>query len=141
MIRLFALAAALCLGVAACAAPSANHAPSPDTPVAKAPTMSGPLPATEVREAPKLDTSCKVDADCVVKNVGNCCGAMPVCVNKDSPVDAAAVQSQCARDGRMSACGFKQVTQCRCAAGKCIGYAAPVKGWIEDPAPQPDPVR
>src|SRR3546814_3171566 len=57
-------------------------------PAAKAPpSMSRPLPPNRVREAPTIEYGCKADSDCAVKNVGNCCGAMPACVHKDSPVD------------------------------------------------------
>ena len=68
---------------------------------------------------PTLDVSCRTNDDCAVKNVGNCCGAMPACVNKDSPTDPAAVQAQCAREGRMSVCGFREISSCRCNAGRC----------------------
>ena len=56
---------------------------------------------------------------CAVKNVGNCCGAMPACVNKDSPTDPQGVQAQCAASGRMSVCGFADVTACQCVSGRC----------------------
>lgn len=119
-----ALLLCLCLGLlGACAAPATSDSqqqPASQRVAAKpAPPMSRPLPGNEVREAPKLDYSCKADADCAVKNVGNCCGAMPACVNKDSPVDPAAVQSQCAKQGMVSACGFRPVSACRCNAGTC----------------------
>lgn len=111
--------ACLCALPAACAAP-ATSAGGPQDPAAKAPPkMSRPLPPNRVREAPSLDYACSVDADCAVKNVGNCCGAMPACVNKDSPVDPAAVQSQCAKDGRMGVCGFREISSCSCNAGRC----------------------
>lgn len=88
-----------------------------------APPMSRPLPPqveeAPPRGAPKLDTSCRTDADCTVKNVGNCCGAMPACVNTKSPADPAAVQAECARKGVMSACGFKNIQSCSCVAGTC----------------------
>lgn len=124
MSKLFRLSLSLCLCLlGACAMSAGNDAQqqSATKPAATrpAPPMSGPLPANEVREAPKLDYSCKTDADCAVKNVGNCCGAMPACVNKDSPVDPAAVQSQCAKQGMVSACGFRPVSTCRCNAGTC----------------------
>jgi hypothetical protein len=116
-----ACAILLCAGLlAACAAPATNGGATPqDTATRPPPKMSGPLPPNRVREAPRIDGSCKVDADCAVKNVGNCCGAMPACVNKDSPVDAAAVQSQCAKDGRVGVCGFREISSCSCNAGKC----------------------
>lgn len=89
-----------------------------------APPKSTPLPPevvddAPVRAVPALVTSCRTDADCTVKNVGNCCGAMPACVNKASPTDPAAVQAACAREGRMSTCGFREIQSCSCVAGTC----------------------
>src|SRR3546814_9489462 len=75
--------------------------------------------SSELREAPTIKYGCKADSDCAVKNVGNCCGAMPACVHKDSPVDPAAVQSQCAKDGRVGVCGFREIKSCSCNAGRC----------------------
>lgn len=110
----------VCALLAACTAPATNGDAAPQDPEAKAPpSMSRPLPANQVREAPVIDYSCKADADCAVKNVGNCCGAMPACVNKDSPVDPAAVQSQCAKEGRAGVCGFREIQSCSCNAGRC----------------------
>jgi len=115
-----ALALCLCAALAACTAPATNGGAAPQDPAAKAPpSMSGPLPANRVREAPVIDYSCTADADCAVKNVGNCCGAMPACVNVDSAVDPAAVQSQCAKDGRAGVCGFREIESCSCNAGRC----------------------
>ena len=86
--------------------------------------MSSPLPPRLVKEAVTVDTTCKSNADCAVKNVGNCCGAMPACVNKDSPTDPAAVQAQCNAKGMMGVCGFKEISACQCDNGQC----APVAG-------------
>jgi hypothetical protein len=116
--------------VAGCAAPStATPAPEGDPasstaqeqmpPPNKAPPMGGPLPAERVPSPVPLDTTCKVDADCAVKNVGNCCGAMPACVHKDSPTDPAAVQAECARRGLASTCGFREISACTCQDGRC----------------------
>ncbi|GGK00369.1 hypothetical protein GCM10011394_07010 [Luteimonas terricola] len=110
---------ALCL--AACAAPL------PDAGVS-APPMSDPLPATPVpaqpaRPAvagvPDLDRSCRVDSDCAVKNVGNCCGYFPACVNTDAQPDPAAVQAACAQSGMVGVCGFKEIEACACVASTC----------------------
>ncbi len=114
----------LCLALSlsllsACAAPVTTDAPARTTQAKPPPQMSRPLPPTLVREAPKIDSSCKTSADCAVKNVGNCCGEMPACVNKDSPVDPAAVQSQCAKSGMASICGFRPISACACTAGQC----------------------
>jgi len=123
------------------AAPAVDDAPSVrDThPPRQAPPMSDPLPPVRAPErdagrsptpapvevpagAPvRIDTSCTRDADCVVKNVGNCCGYYPACVNVDSPTDPAAVQAQCARSGEMSVCGFPSISACQCVAGTCQG--------------------
>jgi hypothetical protein len=115
--------------VAGCAAPStATPAPENDpAPAAqekmprpdKAPPMGGPLPAERVPSPVALDTACQVDADCAVKNVGSCCGAMPACVHKDSPTDPAAVQAECQRKGLASTCGFREISACTCQDGRC----------------------
>ncbi|WP_370451311.1 hypothetical protein [Lysobacter sp. N42] len=89
--------------------------------------MSDPLPPERLPDAAAAlspDRSCRTDADCVVKNVGNCCGAMPACVNKDARTDPAAVQAECARKGMSSICGFKPVESCECVAGTCTDRIA-----------------
>jgi hypothetical protein len=78
-----------------------------------------PVPAQGSANPSSPDRSCRTSADCVVKNVGSCCGAMPACVNVDARTDPAAVQAQCARQGMSSVCGFKEVTSCSCVAGTC----------------------
>ena len=83
------------------------------------PRTGGPLPPQVLPEPVKLDYHCTSDADCAVKDIGNCCGTYPACVNKDSPTDPAAVQAQCAKQGRMSACGFRPVDACSCTQGQC----------------------
>jgi hypothetical protein len=119
----------------ACAAPQSTQATvDPDTAPAQAasPTgqattpnsrlkvrTGGPLPPQRLPEPVKLDYHCSSDADCAVKDVGNCCGAYPACVNKASPTDPAAVQAQCAKQGRMSACGFQSIDACSCTQGRC----------------------
>lgn len=82
------------------------EADAPETPVAS----SQPV---------VIDTSCKSDKDCTVKNVGNCCGEYPACVNVNSPTDPAGVQAQCAKQGMASICGFPVISGCVCNAGKC----------------------
>jgi hypothetical protein len=109
------------------AAPTPKPAPSqaqtsPPAPK-KPPHTGGPLPADPV-EAPGskpgiVDMSCKRDADCAVKNVGNCCGYYPACVNVDSPTDPKGVQAECAKKGVMSVCGFPDISACTCKQGRC----------------------
>lgn len=76
------------------------------------PPASAPTPPTVV-------TACKVDADCTVKNVGNCCGAYPACVNVNSPTDPKAVMAQCQSSGMMSVCGSREISACQCVSGQC----------------------
>ncbi len=108
------------------APPPAPSLPPPPHGSAKAPPpMSEPYPPREVPQTVALDYGCKTSADCAVKNVGNCCGAMPACVNKDSPTDPAAVQAQCQAKGMMSVCGFQEISSCQCVSGKCASADAP----------------
>lgn len=107
----------------------APPAATPDRPT-RIPPMSDPLPP-ERGPAPaakpvQVDRSCKADSDCVVKNVGNCCGYYPACVHKDSPTDPARVQAQCAEDGMASVCGFAEIQGCRCVQGQCIAGTAAI---------------
>ena len=79
----------------------------------------GPLPPQVLPEPVKIDYHCASDADCAVKDIGNCCGAYPACVNKNSPTDPAAVQARCANQGGMSTCGFREIDACSCTQGRC----------------------
>lgn len=69
----------------------------------------------------QIDRSCQSDADCTVKDVGNCCGYYPACVNLDSPTDPAAVKAQCASSGMASVCGFPAISSCQCVNNQCQG--------------------
>jgi len=101
------------------------------------PPMSDPYPPVKVERAPvEVVRSCRTDADCVVKNVGNCCGAMPACVNKDSPTDPTGVQARCAKEGMASVCGFTEIEGCRCAGGQCISAVAPIEPSQDPPVPE-----
>ena len=130
--------AILCTGLllAACTAPGAQGGDGPamrdaaaargsadagqaTTPPARPPRMSAPLPPRRAPAPAAVDRSCRSDADCAVKDVGNCCGRQPACVNRDSPTDPAAVRAQCAKDGIASTCGFTEIAACTCSAGQC----------------------
>lgn len=115
---------------AAESAPQAGSETAPETaakepparrfiPAPKAPRMSDPMPPERMPSPVALDYSCRADADCAVKNVGNCCGMMPACVNKDSPTDPAAVQAECASKGLSSVCGFREISACSCVDNRC----------------------
>lgn len=81
-------------------------------------------PNTGAAPAVKIDTSCKTDADCTVKDVGNCCGYYPACVNVNSPTDPEGVKAACAASGMMSVCGFPAIQACQCVQGKCEAQSA-----------------
>lgn len=102
----------LALALGACAAPPA------DTAAASPPAPAAP-PAEAVGDPLQLDYSCRVDSDCEVKNVGNCCGYFPACVNKDAQPDPAAVQARCAESGMASVCGFREIQACSCVDNRC----------------------
>jgi hypothetical protein len=146
---LAALVLSLLLG--ACAAPATSAGDSPATnPVAPdaaaAPDTTAPAPRPSqlppvkrpIQRPPPgaglpgngdagtgggvlIDRSCSTDADCTVKNVGNCCGHYPACVNVDSPTDPEGVQAACAKSGMASVCGFPSITSCQCVQGTCQG--------------------
>ena len=83
-------------------------------------TAQPPPPGTDKPALGQIDTRCRSNADCAVKNVGNCCGAMPACVNKDSPTNPQAVQAQCQAKGMMGICGFREISACQCDNGQCV---------------------
>lgn len=102
--------------VAADPAPAAAPAPPPATPVQAPAELAARTPSGDPLNP---DRRCRTDADCAVKDIGNCCGTMPACVNANAAVDPAAVKAQCARDGVSSVCGFVEVRGCRCVEGSC----------------------
>ena len=124
------LATALVLALLAACAPSRDAATSPvqeaiaheDSPP-KAPdgTESPPgrtTPGT-TKAIGNVDYSCTTDADCTVKDVGNCCGYYPACVNVNARTDPKAVQARCAKSGTASVCGFPVINGCSCVKGQC----------------------
>ncbi len=74
---------------------------------------------SDVASLPQVDRSCRVDADCMVKDVGNCCGYYPACVNRDSPTFAEQVRQQCEKSGSAGICGFPEIEGCVCTNGQC----------------------
>ncbi len=68
---------------------------------------------------PEVDTRCRVDADCAIKDVGNCCGHYPACVHRDSPTFPERVKADCERRGMAGVCGFPVIEGCACVEGRC----------------------
>jgi hypothetical protein len=83
---------------------------------ASAPVRSTDPPA---KPAETVGYSCKTDADCEVKNVGNCCGYYPACVNRGSATFPDRVKAECAKKGTMGVCGFPDIKGCSCVEGRC----------------------
>ncbi|MEE7548657.1 hypothetical protein HF319_17965, partial [Xanthomonas sp. Kuri4-1] len=88
----------------------------------------------------QVQTHCRSDADCTVKNVGNCCGAFPACVNVASPTDPQGVQAQCRASGRMSICGAPEISGCQCVSGQCTAKSAQAD-TLRRPMETPEPVH
>ncbi len=140
-----ALALAALAALAACGAPRETVAPAPaDAPPAAATADSPeshprsadaanavaaePPPPAAARKAEagaakgssgEVDYSCRVDADCTVKNVGNCCGYYPACVNASSPTFPEQVKAACAASGTSGICGFPAISGCQCVQWRC----------------------
>lgn len=75
------------------------------------------------------DRRCSTDADCAVKNVGNCCGYFPACVNAQAETFPEQVKAACEAQGLSSICGFQDITACACVEGRC--EAAPGGGELK----------
>jgi hypothetical protein len=80
-------------------------------------------PAAPKTASGEVDYTCKVEADCAVKDVGNCCGRYPACVNRESPTFPDRVKAECAKKGEMGICGFPEITGCACVEGRCASRA------------------
>ena len=74
-----------------------------------------------------LDSSCTMDNQCVVQNVGDCCGYFPMCINSDSVLVPSEVTDICANQ-KTTDCKPMVISYCRCQkAGsgtkkKCVGF-------------------
>lgn len=99
--------------------------PPPPVPSSVAPTPAGTFDSSLKAHA-DLTFACATASDCAIKDVGNCCGSYPACVNADSPVDSAAVARECADKGLSGVCGYPVIDACVCNAGRC--EAAPSSG-------------
>jgi hypothetical protein len=87
---------------------------------ANAPAHSSDPPKAAADE---VDYSCRTDADCAIKDVGNCCGRYPACVNRESPTFPDRVKAECAKKGEMGICGFPEIKGCSCVEGRCASRA------------------
>jgi len=98
------------------AEPSAGNPAGPAAPTQTSrPTGS----ATTAASSGTIRLGCRTNADCVIKDIGSCCGYQPRCMNKDSQTFPEQVQARCAKDGRVGICGMLAITGCECVAGTC----------------------
>nr|WP_255516455.1 hypothetical protein [Luteimonas suaedae] len=113
----------LALALAACAAPPATGQ-----------TASVPVPETAGSaggDPLQLDRSCRTDSDCAVKNVGNCCGYFPACVNREAQPDPEAVRARCTETGMASTCGFREISACSCVQDRCEAVRQSLQAPLE----------
>lgn len=80
-----------------------------------------PLPKNLKEYQRSVDYSCTADPDCVIKDVGNCCGFYPRCVNKDAETNPGLVREFCAEQQMVSVCGYPSISSCECVSGMCVG--------------------
>ncbi|MBI2134194.1 hypothetical protein HYU11_05960 [Candidatus Woesearchaeota archaeon] len=66
-----------------------------------------------------MDFSCKTDSDCEAKDVRNCCGYYPQCVNSGFRPDPDLVSKQCEKEKSASICGFPEIESCKCINKRC----------------------
>jgi hypothetical protein len=127
-----ALLTSLLLGLMLCGcAPSSRSTPAETAPpgatagAPASPVMPKPAAASpdDIASAKQVDYGCESDADCAVKNIGNCCGYYPACVNVDSPTFPEQVKQRCEADGMSSICGFPDISACRCVENRCEAAA------------------
>lgn len=76
----------------------------------------------------QIDYSCNVDQDCTVKDVHNCCGYYPSCVNVEANVDPDTVQKACEDEGLASICGSIAIERCVCENNECKAISGP-ESW------------
>jgi hypothetical protein len=128
----------LCLMLGACnesqsqstattAAAVASVAPEPEPSITAPEHAEGALALNSGETAPStlqayeqsVARHCQADADCVVKNVGSCCGYSPQCVHKDAQTFPEQVKAMCEKEGRSSICGFQEPAGCSCVDNQC----------------------
>jgi hypothetical protein len=73
----------------------------------------------------KILTECKTDTDCMVMNVGSCCGYSPQCVNRASKPDPEAVARDCTDNGLSGVCGYAEISACQCQSDVCMPLQSP----------------
>jgi hypothetical protein len=62
-----------------------------------------------------------------VKDVGNCCGYYPACVNVASPTFPEQVKAACAESDMAGICGFPSISACQCVEGRCESVSGAIR--------------
>jgi hypothetical protein len=96
-------------------------------------TAASPPDSLAAYEA-SVNRSCQSDADCAVKDVHNCCGYYPACVNRNAATDPERVRNLCAASDMTSICGFPDIKSCACVQGSC--QASESSGGGQSPVAQ-----
>lgn len=125
MILLIALAA---LASGACTAPQPASAQAPAL-ASRSDVVPMPF-ASELAAHDGVRLDCRTDTDCEVRDIGNCCGSYPTCVNTTSTVDPAAVARECTDKGMASVCGYPEIRGCICDAGTCAAAPTDADGLL-----------
>ena len=68
-----------------------------------------------------INYTCEQAQDCEIKDVRNCCGYHPKCVNKNSIVNGTLVKELCEHGAQTGLCGFQDIKSCKCEKNMCIG--------------------
>ena len=103
------------------------HEDSPPKAPDVSPTRPGKTKPGAAQTPGTVDYSCTTDAQCTVKDVGNCCGYYPACVNVDSPTFPEQVKAACAESGMAGICGFPSISACQCVEGRCESVSGPIR--------------
>src|SRR3989344_796738 len=80
-------------------------------------TSSIPKSIKEYQDS--IDYSCSKDSDCEIKDIRNCCGYFPSCVNKNFRPNLKLVDELCKKEDKLSICGFREIQSCECINNKC----------------------
>ena len=85
-------------------------------------SLSLPVKAITLAEYEKtIDYTCQKNSDCVIKDIGNCCGHYPVCTNVKTRAMPELMKNMCLNEGMASVCGYNAINRCECVSGRCEG--------------------
>lgn len=68
-----------------------------------------------------INIECETNLDCAIKDIHNCCGYYPKCVNIEFETKVNLVRDLCKVSQKMPICGFQTINSCACINGRCVG--------------------